>query len=397
MKKFFTLAMLFAAAMGFTACGDNDDEKVFDAAANLDYSKDNAEQWANYMVTVSGLLKDDAASLYNYWTNEQNDSYATSYANIFKSHDGTEYKNALECVEQILDGCADIANEVGGSKIGEPYNLWKAGKKTEALYAVESWYSWHSIDDYTNNIVSIRNSYLGTRAGTANKLALFATPAAEHSLAAMLQKQNKDLADKAQERIQAAATAIQSITPPFRNHIGSAEAQKAMEACADLQSFISDELKPAFDKLYAGNEAEYDAIIANYVDNVVVPTYKELMEKNAALDKAVNDFKAAPSNAAFQNCANAWLEAREPWESSEAFLFGPVDAKQLDPNMDSWPLDQVGIVNILKSQNWNNLNWQEGQSEQAIEKAQTLRGFHTLEYFIFKDGKARTVSQAVAE
>ena len=38
-----------------------------------------------------------------------------------------------------------------------------------------------------------------------------------------------------------------------------------------------------------------------------------------------------------------------PWEQSEAFLFGPVDILGLDPNMDSWPLDQVAIVNILNS------------------------------------------------
>lgn len=391
MKKYFTLALLLSSVLGFTACGSDDEETRFNEAANLDYTEENAQQWANYMVTVSGLLKNDAESLYNYWTNTNNDSYPTSYANIFKSHDGTEYKSALECVAQILDGCIEIASEVGGSKIGEPYNLWTAGKTTEALYAVESWYSWHSIDDYTNNIVSIRNAYLGTREGTTNKLNLFATPAAENSLSSLLAAKRPELDTKAKEMIQATATAIQNITPPFRNHIASAESREAMKVCGELQAFISDELKPAFTALYAGNETAYDRIVETFVDNVVVPTYKELKEKNAALDKVVNDFKAQPSNAAFQACAEAWLEAREPWESSEAFLFGPVDAKSLDPNMDSWPLDQVGIVNILKSQSWNNLNWNEGQSEEAIEKAQTLRGFHTLEFFIFKDGKARTI------
>ena len=141
MKKIFSLMMVACAALTFTACSDNDDEQEFDAAANLDYTEENAEQWANYMTVVSGLLKDDATSLYNYWTNETNDEYSTSYANIFKAHDGNQYKNGLECIEEILDGCAEIANEVGGSKIGDPYNFWKSGKKTQALYAVESWYS----------------------------------------------------------------------------------------------------------------------------------------------------------------------------------------------------------------------------------------------------------------
>ena len=121
------------------------------------------------------------------------------------------------------------------------------------------------------------------------------------------------------------------------------------------------------------------------------PPIKDLAGLNAKLDDAVKAFKAAPSNNAFAACANAWLTAREPWESSEAFLFGPVDEMGLDPNMDSWPLDQAQIAQILKSQNFSGLNWEDGDSDEKIEGAQSLRGFHTLEYLIFKDGKARTV------
>ena len=133
-------------------------------------------------------------------------------------------------------------------------------------------------------------------------------------------------------------------------------------------------------------------IIKQYVDQVVLPTYNQLAVLNDALDAAVKQFKQNPSNANFTACANAWLEARQPWEQSEAFLFGPVDELGLDPNMDSWPLDQAQIAQILKSQAFNNLNWKEGESDEKVEKAQSLRGFHTLEFLIFKDGKARTVN-----
>ena len=72
---------------------------------------------------------------------------------------------ALVSVEQIIDGCMDIANEVGNAKIGDPLDLWNNGERTKALYAVESWYSWHSREDYSNNILSIRNAFYGTRDG----------------------------------------------------------------------------------------------------------------------------------------------------------------------------------------------------------------------------------------
>ncbi|MDE6655216.1 MAG: peptidase M75, partial [Muribaculaceae bacterium] len=129
----------------------------------------------------------------------------------------------------------------------------------------------------------------------------------------------------------------------------------------------------------------------NYVDAVVVPTYRSLKDKNATLYQAVANFKNSPSDANFATACNAWLEAREPWEKSEAFLFGPVDALGLDPNMDSWPLDQDNIVQILNSGNYDNLNWSDGDDDDKIEAVQSVRGFHTLEFLLFKDGQPRKV------
>lgn len=283
-------------------------------------------------------------------------------------------------MDQIFEGCIDIAGEVGDTKIGDPYSKYTAGNKTEALYAVESWYSWHSRDDYRNNIYSIRNAYYGSRDGSINS----------NSLSALLAKKNATLDTEAKEKIAAAADAIYAITQPFRNNINTTETVAAMNACADLVNFIEQKLKPYFDA-NINDDATLDPIVKQYVDAVVLPTYKELAEKNAALDTAVRAFKTSPSNANFSACAQAWLDARAPWEQSEAFLFGPVDELGLDPNMDSWPLDQSQIVQILKSQDFSNLNWKEGESDDKIESAQSLRGFHTLEFLIFKDGKARTV------
>ena len=57
-------------------------------------------------------------------------------------------------------------------------------------------------------------------------------------------------------------------------------------------------------------DAEYDAIVNQYVDNVVIPTYSDLKAKNSALYQAVVAFGDAPSNANFQAICNAWLAAR---------------------------------------------------------------------------------------
>ena len=100
------------------------------------------------------------------------------------------------------------------------------------------------------------------------------------------------------------------------------------------------------------------AAVNQYVDAVVVPTYADLQNKNVALHNAVTTFRQNPTDANFKAACEAWLSAREPWESSEAFLFGPVADKGLDPNMDSWPLDQEAIVAILNSQDWAEMEWE---------------------------------------
>ena len=64
--------------------------------------------------------------------------------------------------------------------------------------------------------------------------------------------------------------------------------------------------------------------------------------------------------------------------------------------MDSWPLDVDAIKNLLTSQNWAEMQWSGDYDEEdeAIEAAQSVRGYHTLEYLLFLDGVPRTVDTA---
>ena len=192
---------------------------------DADY-KANVASWCNYMKAVANLLKKDAEELYAAW----NESYegGDAYVNLFKNHGNSTYQTALACAEEIIDGCITIAEEVGLAKIGDPYNLYVSGEKEAALYAVESWYSWHSRDDYTNNIYSIRNAYYGTLDGTV----------ANNSLAAFVKENNASLDALVKASIKSAEEAIQAIPQPFRNHINSTEAEEAMDVCATLAATL---------------------------------------------------------------------------------------------------------------------------------------------------------------
>ncbi len=387
-NRFITVALsglMLAGALTVSSCSDDKNEpdqkpqEIVDSK-NIDYNGSNANAWHNYSMKVADLLARDASDLHSAWT----ESYegGASYASAFRAGNGFGYTSHLNCIEEIIDGCADIANEVGEAKIGDPYDLYQNNKLEEALYAVESWYSWHSREDYTNNIYSIRNSYFGSLDGSVSS----------NSMATLVNSLDPALDQATREAIDNAAKAIQAIPQPFRNNINSAEARKAMDACAELEQQLSRKLKPFFAELPASYDGQLEKIVVNYVDEVVLPTYSQLKERANTLATAVKNLSNNRTDAAFETACQAWLSAREPWERSEAFLFGPVDALGLDPNMDSWPLDQDAIVNHLKSGNFSDLEWGDGDDDDKVEAAQNIRGFHTLEFLLFKDGKPRKVS-----
>ena len=391
MKKnfFYAAALAMGLTFSMTACSNEDTPTEPIDAANIDYTSENATSWNNYMKAVVTLLLRDASDLYEYW----NDSYkgGESYAETFKNH-RAPFNSAGSCVQQVIDGCVDIANKVGETKIGDPYQKYKAGKVTEALYAVESWYSWHSREDYSNNIVSICNAFCGVRSeALISGATIDKTLVSPKSLYTVLARNGQQvLADNTLSAIKNAYDKILAIPQPFRNHISSDQSQEAQEACSELSVLLKDKVKPACDKL---SEAVLSPVVENYVNVVVLPTYSDLKDKVATLYVKVDALAENPTNQAFKDACDAWISAREPWEKSEAFLFGPVADQGLDPNMDSWPLDQAAIVNILNSGDYSQMKWSGNYTEdsEAISAAQNVRGFHTLEFLLFKDGQARTV------
>lgn len=394
----FAASLLSFAMIAFTACsdddptneggdntttGDDEESAIYEYA----YSSENAASWGNYMYRVGSLLRNDGEELYSDWNESYNGGAA--FAETFKNHSGSEYPTALSCVEEILNKCAEIANEVGASKIGDPINYWNNGQTTEAVYSVESWYSWHSRDDYTNNIWSIRNSYYGTFSEDDYN---DSGDIQENSIYNLIESLNPELNRQVDSLIHAAADAIQAIPQPFRNNIGSDEALAAQEVCLDLEEILLS-AQAAVTNAYSSNtnDSQLEAIVAQYVDYVVLPTYKMLAERNADLFEAAQNFQNSPSDETFSAGCEEWLSAREPWEKSEAFLFGPVDWRGLDPNMDSWPLDVEAIINILESGNFDELEWDEDDASDDVEAAQNVRGYHTMEFLLFMNGEPRTV------
>ena len=310
MKKNFLYAAALTLCMSFAATACSDDENGGNGGntggstvEEIDITSENASNWYAYMSEVARLLNRDASDLYAYWSEDYNNS-GQSYADIFKNHNQWPFQTAALCVQQIIDGCYDIANEVGDAKIGDPYDLYVAGQHTEALYAVESWYSWHSREDYSNNIISIYSAIAGSRdvVVTSDQLNLESSTVAPNSVYNVLKDNGYgELADQTMQAIKNAHDAILAIPAPFRSHINSQEALDAQEACLELATLLQNQLRGVFD---AGQPLASDAllneVVNTYVDDVVLPTYLDLKNAAAELYADVNALAKNPTNSGFE-------------------------------------------------------------------------------------------------
>ncbi len=152
----------------------------------------------------------------------------------------------------------------------------------------------------------------------------------------------------------------------------------AMAVATSLTS-CSDEKDDVVDN---GVDATQQAILSNYINTVVIPTYRQLAD--AAIDLA-EDCTDLTTQAKVDKACQDWKTARKEWELSEAFLFGAAADYNIDPHIDSWPLDLTQLDAVLKA----------GDIESRIENGTAgygLLGFHAVEYVIFKEGSSGDAS-----
>ena len=150
----------------------------------------------------------------------------------------------------------------------------------------------------------------------------------------------------------------------------------------------------------SSSDKEMQKVTKNYVQAVVYPTYQALASNARTLYSAAQTlYKSAEAGTMTQNEINAACEAfkntRREWERSEAFLFGSATDNELDPHIDSWPLDHDQMVEALNNQNII-AGIQGSNPAQFIytenKNFDSVIGFHGLEFVLFRNGAARTAA-----
>lgn len=140
-----------------------------------------------------------------------------------------------------------------------------------------------------------------------------------------------------------------------------------------------------------GSDFDFDAsaILQNEANGVILQTYLNLDAEAADLVSAVTELENNTTEANLEAARQQWRNTRKPWENSEGFLFGPVDDEGIDPAIDSWPLNQTDLENVLA-----------GNDELTVEfvtgLGNGLKGFHTIEFLLFGEANSKTVGDFTA-
>ncbi len=129
------------------------------------------------------------------------------------------------------------------------------------------------------------------------------------------------------------------------------------------------------------------AVLTGMASNVIYATYTDMAAKSTVLYNSLVTFSASSTAANLASAQQAWRDVRSCWEQGEGFLFGPVSVDNIDPRIDTWPIDFARQDSILASSATFNATYVDGLEE-------SLKGFHPLEYLIF--GKHANPSQYTA-
>lgn len=147
-------------------------------------------------------------------------------------------------------------------------------------------------------------------------------------------------------------------------------------------------------------EAALKLVVEDYVNNTVVPTYRGLADATVRLaevcDKMCENGVENLSEDLIRQAGNEWIEARRYWELSEAWLYGAASDYDIDPHIDTWPLDKTAMDAMLNNEaQMSQMSDRESAGEYVGSSlGQGLLGFHAIEYLIFEPSSATATTSS---
>ena len=95
----------------------------------------------------------------------------------------------------------------------------------------------------------------------------------------------------------------------------------------------------------AAAEVSPESVIAHYVD-IAEAKYSDALQTAKALDQAIENLLANPTDETLQAAKAAWLAARVPYQQTEVYRFGNAIVDDWEGRVNAWPLDE-GLIDYV--------------------------------------------------
>jgi putative iron-regulated protein len=187
----------------------------------------------DYLKAITAEMKDVSAALAKTWTDSVNGQ--PPYRNVLAGagdSGNTAYPSVESAAQEMVGGMISILDEVANGKIADPYDA-----KDPEL--VESQFAYNSLSDFSNNLRSVENAYLGRLPGAAPS---------EHTLSDLVKSEQPELDTRVRAELTAAIEALGRIPEPFRDSIkdpsAADEIEAAQAAIRKAQATFETDVKP---------------------------------------------------------------------------------------------------------------------------------------------------------
>ncbi len=93
-----------------------------------------------------------------------------------------------------------------------------------------------------------------------------------------------------------------------------------------------------------------EAIVSHYAD-IALATYSDSLNGAKTLQQAIEKLLAQPTGDNLSAARNAWIQARVPYQQSEAFRFGNPIIDEWEGKVNAWPLDE-GLIDYVDNNSY---------------------------------------------
>lgn len=121
-----------------------------------------------------------------------------------------------------------------------------------------------------------------------------------------------------------------------------------------------------------GNNYDRTALLTNWADNIIVPSYVNYQTKVQTLVTNTNTFVANPTEVNLQTVRTSWLEAYKAYQYISMYNLGKAEEINLNIASNTYPTNTIGIESNISS----------GTYDLALLSQLDKQGFPALDYLI---------------